>query len=475
MLQFNSGVYPGSMNEGRREIIPRKLFIGGLSYDTTDNSLAAYFGQFGEVESATVLRDPVNSHSRGFGFVTFADDIGASNVLAQSRNHIVDGRKVEAKLAFPKTQGQGRQQKQTNQNFDYNPYLKMNQPSLQPLGVGMPIDAFNMQVPFPYEPQQMYPNQQMSLNQDLYKFSNAPQQHFIDRDHLDIGMNPNLHFSSKASYNNLSASVSSQSFQPEGRSPRSSIVDTEQYSQRDVQSLRRKTLSHIHVKADLQSSRKFSGIGDLRDVSGRLEGLGLNQEDYPQSTIYITGIDLNTSAEDINKFCTTFGKVSSARMDRQGFAVVEFESAMSADKILNYQQLNGNLFFEGKEITVSRFHEPTNEDTWEARPFTRSNTFQSGRELFSEDNEPEKIPLMRAMSVTQNMLRPNAQGSLEESNLKARVHLMRDEKSRSLSVIASMNKDNSLLTQQVRVSNRRSSSFADRNLNGVEHKEKTLP
>lgn len=78
-----------------------KLFIGGLSYETTDDSLAVYFSQFGQILSAVVLRDQESNRSRGFGFVTFVTHEAAQNALSH-HHHIIDGRKVESKFAVPR-------------------------------------------------------------------------------------------------------------------------------------------------------------------------------------------------------------------------------------------------------------------------------------------------------------------------------------------------------------------------------------
>mmetsp|Transcript_13164 Transcript_13164/g.23358 ORF Transcript_13164/g.23358 Transcript_13164/m.23358 type:complete len:899 (+) Transcript_13164:656-3352(+) len=78
-----------------------KLFIGGLSYDTTDESLQQYFSDYGDVESAVVLRDPTTMRSRGFGFVTFKE-VSAANAVVSHVRHLIDGRKVEAKFAVPR-------------------------------------------------------------------------------------------------------------------------------------------------------------------------------------------------------------------------------------------------------------------------------------------------------------------------------------------------------------------------------------
>uniref|UniRef100_A0A803TE86 RNA-binding protein Musashi homolog 1 n=1 Tax=Anolis carolinensis TaxID=28377 RepID=A0A803TE86_ANOCA len=78
-----------------------KMFIGGLSWQTTQEGLREYFGQFGEVKECLVMRDPLTKRSRGFGFVTFVDQAGVDKVLAQSR-HELDSKTIDPKVAFPR-------------------------------------------------------------------------------------------------------------------------------------------------------------------------------------------------------------------------------------------------------------------------------------------------------------------------------------------------------------------------------------
>lgn len=80
---------------------PSKLFIGGLSFDTTDDKLRAFFKKYGAVSDAVVMRDPSTRRSRGFGFVTFADSSSADAAMSAAE-HIIDGRRVEAKRAVPR-------------------------------------------------------------------------------------------------------------------------------------------------------------------------------------------------------------------------------------------------------------------------------------------------------------------------------------------------------------------------------------
>uniref|UniRef100_A0A672LWE1 Musashi RNA binding protein 1 n=1 Tax=Sinocyclocheilus grahami TaxID=75366 RepID=A0A672LWE1_SINGR len=77
------------------------MFVGGLSWQTTQEGLKEYFCKFGEVKECMVMRDPVTKRSRGFGFVTYVDQTGVDNVLAQNR-HELDSKTIDPKVAFPR-------------------------------------------------------------------------------------------------------------------------------------------------------------------------------------------------------------------------------------------------------------------------------------------------------------------------------------------------------------------------------------
>jgi len=80
---------------------PGKMFIGGLSWQTTPEGLKEYFSKFGEIAEVMVMKDPTTRRSRGFGFVTFADVTGVDKVLAHG-SHDLDGKKIDPKVAFPR-------------------------------------------------------------------------------------------------------------------------------------------------------------------------------------------------------------------------------------------------------------------------------------------------------------------------------------------------------------------------------------
>jgi len=80
---------------------PGKMFIGGLSWQTTPESLREYFEQFGDVKEALVMKDPTTMRNRGFGFVTFKDPEHVDKVV-NHQYHLLDGKQIDPKVAFPK-------------------------------------------------------------------------------------------------------------------------------------------------------------------------------------------------------------------------------------------------------------------------------------------------------------------------------------------------------------------------------------
>ncbi|XP_065503436.1 RNA-binding protein Musashi homolog 2 isoform X4 [Larus michahellis] len=89
----------GSPGEAQHD--PGKMFIGGLSWQTSPDSLRDYFSKFGEIRECMVMRDPTTKRSRGFGFVTFADPASVDKVLAQP-HHELDSKTIDPKVAFPR-------------------------------------------------------------------------------------------------------------------------------------------------------------------------------------------------------------------------------------------------------------------------------------------------------------------------------------------------------------------------------------
>ncbi len=85
----------------------KKLFVGGLSWDTNDSSLSAAFTQFGPVTEAKVITDRETGRSRGFGFVTFTDDEAADKAAQEMDGSTLDGRTIKVNEAQDRRGGGG--------------------------------------------------------------------------------------------------------------------------------------------------------------------------------------------------------------------------------------------------------------------------------------------------------------------------------------------------------------------------------
>lgn len=70
------------------------MFVGSLSWDTTDQTLRDAFKRFGEVVEAKVITERDSGRSRGFGFVTFADDEAGRNAISEMNGTELDGRTI---------------------------------------------------------------------------------------------------------------------------------------------------------------------------------------------------------------------------------------------------------------------------------------------------------------------------------------------------------------------------------------------
>jgi len=82
-----------------------KLFIGGLSWGTTEDGLRQAFAPFGEVAEAKVILDRETGRSRGFGFVAFASHEVAQTALDKMNGALIDGRPIRISLAETRPEG----------------------------------------------------------------------------------------------------------------------------------------------------------------------------------------------------------------------------------------------------------------------------------------------------------------------------------------------------------------------------------
>jgi RNA recognition motif-containing protein len=80
----------------------KKIYVGNLSFSSSDQDLAGMFREFGEVTSASVVMDRETGRSRGFGFVEMPDDNAAMQAIQGVNGKEVDGRTLNVNEARPR-------------------------------------------------------------------------------------------------------------------------------------------------------------------------------------------------------------------------------------------------------------------------------------------------------------------------------------------------------------------------------------
>ena len=78
-----------------------KLYVGNLSYSTTQEQLSEFFGEYGPVASAIVITDKMSGRSKGFGFVELEDDAKAADAIKNLDGADFDGRNIKVAEARP--------------------------------------------------------------------------------------------------------------------------------------------------------------------------------------------------------------------------------------------------------------------------------------------------------------------------------------------------------------------------------------
>jgi RNA recognition motif-containing protein len=85
----------------------KNLFVGNLSFQTTESELQALFEQFGEITRVQIMTDRDTGRSRGFGFVEMASDEAATKAIEALNGSDFGGRALNVNEARPKPEGRG--------------------------------------------------------------------------------------------------------------------------------------------------------------------------------------------------------------------------------------------------------------------------------------------------------------------------------------------------------------------------------
>ena len=85
----------------------KKLYVGNLSYEVTEDELSQLFGQCGQVTGARIIKDKETGRSKGFGFVEMPNDEEATHAITRMKGHDLKGRPLTVDEAKEKTGGGG--------------------------------------------------------------------------------------------------------------------------------------------------------------------------------------------------------------------------------------------------------------------------------------------------------------------------------------------------------------------------------
>ncbi|OGK12627.1 hypothetical protein A3C98_00850 [Candidatus Roizmanbacteria bacterium RIFCSPHIGHO2_02_FULL_37_15] len=80
----------------------KKLYVGNLPWSVNEQSLKDMFSPFGEITEVVIISDRYTGRSKGFGFVTFANEADAEKAIAELSNKEIDGRKIIVNIAKPR-------------------------------------------------------------------------------------------------------------------------------------------------------------------------------------------------------------------------------------------------------------------------------------------------------------------------------------------------------------------------------------
>jgi len=82
-----------------------KVYVGNLSYNISEEKLKETFSEYGEVSEVVIVKDKYSGRSKGFGFITFAEDESAKKAISELNGKEVDGRELKVNEARPREEG----------------------------------------------------------------------------------------------------------------------------------------------------------------------------------------------------------------------------------------------------------------------------------------------------------------------------------------------------------------------------------
>lgn len=89
------------MNDSSQQANPKKLFVGNIAYNVTEDDLRGVFSQYGEITELKLITDKMSGRSKGIAFVTYATEEEAQAAISAVHNQEIGGRAVIVNVARP--------------------------------------------------------------------------------------------------------------------------------------------------------------------------------------------------------------------------------------------------------------------------------------------------------------------------------------------------------------------------------------
>ena len=99
-----------------------KLYVGNLSYDTTEQTLRELFGQAGSVVSVAVIKEPGTSRSKGFAFIEMVSQGNAQKAISMFNGYNLNERPLTVNMARPREERGGFRQQNNSRGNDRRRY-----------------------------------------------------------------------------------------------------------------------------------------------------------------------------------------------------------------------------------------------------------------------------------------------------------------------------------------------------------------
>jgi len=176
-----ASVVPPAAPEIQPVLRTKKMFVGGLSPEVTDQDFREYFQQFGELEDSVVMFDRDTQRPRGFGFITFLNEESVDRVLMNFNHNAIKGKWVECKKATPKEMSMPRMGMPPNMGGYPNAGFPFY-PGYDPMGMAsaMPMQAYT-----PTEAQIMQVNDMVEESEEIRPYVNSAEEEELRRTLMD--------------------------------------------------------------------------------------------------------------------------------------------------------------------------------------------------------------------------------------------------------------------------------------------------